>query len=631
MLVSVAELQSLRGWRRDAVVVGLLGLLITICLLLVVAAVRWQAASQRNNRTMLKHQNDELQAAHHRLEGQAAKLRATAEALRAGDMLLAERTNLLNTTLQHIAQGILMVDSAGIVVVYNQRVADMLGLPETLLASRPQFTELVKYQWDSKEFSRTDSTLREFVRTGGQNLPMLYQRERPDGTIIEVRSKPLSSGGMVRTFTDITEQKRAQAMVERAAMVDELTGLPTRLALQQHLERNSFSARSDHRAALLYLSLDRFRLLNDARGHEMGDRILLEVSRRLVAACPASAFISRVGGDEFAILHIGPDLTGDELPERLLRLLAEPHSIAGVMMSITASIGVVIVEPSSSAATALRNADIALNRAKDAGRNQISHYTPSMTAAREERFQLEQSLRAAIGSHAFRLAYQPIIEVETGDIVGYEALLRWTDPMRGEISPGTFIPLAEATGLIVPLGRLVLEWACSEAASWQTRRTVAVNLSPAQFQSGDIVETVQDVLERSGLAPERLELEVTEGMLLENTGPVLQTMRALREIGVALTLDDFGAGHAGLSYLRRFPFQKMKIDGSFVRSLGRDRESDAIVEAILLLGRRLDMRVVAESVETEEQLERLRQLRCPYVQGYLTGRPMTPELARALL
>lgn len=583
---------------------------ITIC----VALLGWRLAYGHQHRVRLERQNSGLQAAAEAVKARAASLEA--------------RINALTTTLNHVDQGILMVDGSGTLSVYNGRVAEMLGLPEEMLASRPPFTTVLQHQWETQEFRRTDTTFQDFVRAGGiLDRPQFYERERPNGIAIEVRSQPLQGGGMVRTFTDVTARKLAQSMIERAALYDELTGLPNRLSLQRILEKRSGAPPQDGATTLLYLSLDRFRLLNDARGHDTGDLILVEVAKRLKAVCAADDMVCRVGGDTFAILQASE---AESLPDRILRALDEPHVIDGVRLSITSSIGVVVAEASTPAAKLLRNADIALNRARDAGRNQVSHYTPSMTAAREERFQLEQSLRDAIGGDGFRLWYQPIVAVETGAIIGYEALLRWFDRSRGEVSPGLFIPVAEATGMIVTLGRSALEWACFEAASWSNDRTVSVNLSPAQFQGDDIVATVRDVLARSGLPPERLDLEVTEGILLENTGPVLETMTALQRIGVGLTLDDFGAGHAGLSYLRRFPFQKMKIDGSFVRSLGKDIESDAIVEAILLLGRRLNMRVVAEGVETEEQLEHLRRMHCLYVQGYLTGRPMAAELAREL-
>ena len=604
---------------------------LALCAAAVVLLVVWQVLARRNYRAVLERHRAELRAAYDLSVQQALMLETTTAALKAGEATLEERSGALDTTLQHIDQGILMIDAAGVVVVYNHRVVEMLDLPVELLAARPNFDEILKYQWGTQEFSRTSQSLQEFVRSGGiVATTQLYERERPNGMCLEVRSQPLVGGGIVRTFTDITETKRSQALIERAAMVDELTGLPTRLALERRLQVQLAPLRDDRPVNLLYLNLDRFRLLNDARGHEIGDRILVAVAERLTEFCGPDDIVCRVGGDEFAILRTDTLNADDDFPNRLRAALSDSHMVDGVEVSITASVGVVRVESDASPATLIRTADIALNRAKDAGRNQVCHYAPSMTVAREQRFQLEQSLREAVRNNAFRLAYQPIIAVESGAIVGYEALLRWTDRLRGEISPGEFIPIAEATGLIIPLGRSALEWACFEAASWSTDRTVAVNLSPAQFQRDDIVHAVRDVLARSGLAPERLELEVTEGMLLEDTGPVLQAMKELQRTGVALTLDDFGAGHAGLSYLRRFPFKKMKIDGSFVRNLGSDRESDAIVEAILLLGKRLDMRVVAEGVETEAQLEQLRRMQCPYVQGYLTGRPMPPEQARAL-
>ncbi|MDP9095349.1 MAG: diguanylate cyclase, partial [Pseudomonadota bacterium] len=468
--------------------------MITVCGAIVLA-IAWKANARRRRRATLERPGAELQAAH----GQSVRLETTRHssvaASEAGEATLEERSAALNTVLQHIDQGILMIDAGGTVVVHNQRVIDMLELPADLLASRPSFTEILKYQWGTQEFSKTTKSLQDFVRAGGiMDTPQLYERERPNGICVEVRSLPLAGGGVVRTFTDITARKQAQALVERAAMVDELTNLPTRLALVRRLERLLASRLDDRPLHLLYLNLDRFRLLNDARGHEIGDQILIAVAKRLARLSGPEDMVSRVGGDEFAVLRMdAPDAAIDVFQNRLLAALSESHVINGLEVSITASIGVVRAEPSASPATLIRNADIALNRAKDAGRNRACIYTPSMTAAREHRFQLEQSLREAVKNNAFRLAYQPIIAVASGEIVGYEALLRWTDRFRGEISPGEFIPIAESTGLIVPLGRSALEWACFEAASWPTQRTVAVNLSPAQFQGDNIVEAVRDV------------------------------------------------------------------------------------------------------------------------------------------
>jgi diguanylate cyclase (GGDEF)-like protein len=631
--VAVSEQAALAGWRRQLVAIASFTLLASAGMALMLRTVARQLRAEHEARRSLGARTAELEEARRRLEAQAKELADTAAALRGGEQLLAERSETLHTTLENIDQGIMMVDSSGTVVAYNQRVVQMLGLPNELLARRPAFREVLQFQWETGEFARTGTTLREFVRGGGMHdRPQVYERERPNGRTIEVRSLPLPGGGIVRTYTDVTERKGAEAHIRRIATEDELTGLANRVSLRERLEELGREKQPGHGVALLYLDLDRFRLINDARGHEMGDRLLVEVGRRLQAATGPEDMVARIGGDEFAVVHWFATDQGDgtALAELLLAVLAEPYMVGGLRLSITVSIGVALAEPGASAETLRRNADIAMYRAKDAGGNKARRYEPAMAAAQQEQFQLEQALREAIGREAFRMAYQPVVSLESNGVVGYETLLRWTDRVRGEVSPQLFIPVAEATGLIVPLGRWVLEQACFEAASWNNDCTIAVNLSPVQFHAGDLLEVVEECLARSGLPPHRLELEVTEGVLLEDSGAVLATMMALRAAGVAITLDDFGTGHAGLSYLRRFPFDKIKIDRSFVRNLGTDQQSEAIVEAILLLGRRLNLRVVAEGVEDETQLQRLRELRCPLVQGYLTGRPMSAEIARAL-
>ncbi len=630
--VTLSDYAALASWRRQVLAITVLTAATVMGVAIMLYTLLRQFRTQRANRDALTQRNQDLEQARSDLEHQTRQLEQTAAALRGGEALLAERSATLDTTLEYMDQGIMMVNAAGEVAAFNHRVVEMLDIPEELLARRPAFREILQFQWETGEFARTGQSLREFVLAGGiLDEPHVYQRQRPNGRWVEIRSLPLPGGGMVRTYTDITDRKEAESRIERAALFDELTALPNRLSLRRELERR-LAASEGAELALLYLNLDRFRLLNDARGHEAGDRLLMEAARRLQGAISPEDFLSRTGGDEFAVLHDAKRVgeSPAALGDRLLQVLAEPHVINGLRLQVTVSIGIALASEGASTDALLRNADIAMYRAKDAGRNRHCQHEPSMTVAQQERFQLEQSLREALGSRAFRLAYQPIVSLETNSVAGYEALLRWTDRVRGEVSPQLFIPVAEATGLIVPLGRTVLETACQEAATWPTACSVAVNLSPVQFRGGGLVETVTAALQRSGLAPERLELEVTEGVLLEDSGAVHETMVALREAGVSLTLDDFGTGHAGLSYLRRFPFNKIKIDRSFVRNLGVDRESDAIVEAILLLGRRLNLKVVAEGVEYEAQLEQLRSMRCPYVQGYLTGRPVTAEVARAL-
>ena len=328
------------------------------------------------------------------------------------------------------------------------------------------------------------------------------------------------------------------------------------------------------------------------------------------------------------------------LAARLIAAVAEPFDIDGHRLSVGLSIGIATFPDSGKDAAELgRNADIALYRAKDSGRNTFRVFDPTMDRQQQARFLLEQDLRAAVAPPGpygnFHLDFQPVFDMRStnarhGKVAGFEALLRWPHSSRGLVSPTEFVPLAEATGLILPLGRWVLEAACQEAARWPAPLRVAVNLSPLQFREDGLLQAVTAALARTGLPPERLELEVTEGLLLEDSGEVLQTMYALQDLGISISLDDFGTGHAGLSYLRRFPFDKVKIDRSFIHNLREDSQSGAIVEAILLLTRRLGLDVVAEGVETEVQLNLLRHLHCPMVQGYLTGRPMAAADARRL-
>ena len=634
VVVRMSEWNALTTWRKQAFVIAAATATVSACVLLMLFALLRQFRAERDAQAVLARRNGELEIARAALERRTAELETAAAALRTGEKLLAERSDTLNTTLEHITQGIMMVDATGRVRVYNQRVVELLDLPEALLSRSPLMTEVRQYQLDHDEFSKTDLALMDkLVRLGeGADPRQLYQRVRPNGRVIEFNTVKLAGGGLVRTYTDVTDLRRAQDQIERTALFDELTGLPNRLAMRRTLERTLAQRADGEEIGLLYINLDRFRLLNDARGHVVGDQILADVARRLQAVANEGDFVSRTGGDEFAVMHRMQAGQADALGlgHTLLRLLSESYMVDGRRVALTASIGVAVSAGRAGPDVLLRNSEIAMYRAKDAGRNQLCRYEAAMAAAQEEQFQLEQSLRESLGTAAFRLVYQPIVSLESDEITGFEALLRWTDRLRGEVSPGLFIPIAEATGLIVPLGRSVLEWACLEAASWSDRRTVAVNLSPAQFQGGALPRVVREMLAETGLPAERLELEVTEGMLLEDTGPVHETMFALRDIGVSLTLDDFGTGHAGLSYLRRFPFSKIKIDRSFIRNLGTGGESDVIVEEMLSLGRRLGLRVVAEGVELDSQLERLRVLGCSYVQGFLTGRPVSPEIARHL-
>jgi diguanylate cyclase (GGDEF)-like protein len=430
-------------------------------------------------------------------------------------------------------------------------------------------------------------------------------------------------------------RKITEERIHFVAHHDNLTQLANRLMFHQRLENTLSLARCEgQRFALLFLDLDRFKLVNDLLGHDTGDQLLMRVADRLRDNVRESDVIARMGGDEFAIIQTsgGQPLAAKALAQRLLQTMSQPFALNGRTALIGASIGIAFYpHDGENVETLLRNADIALYRAKAAGRNAYRMFSPDMAVGHNDTIGFEEELRSAIGGDQFALHYQPVCNISSLQIEGFEALLRWSHPLRGAISPDVFIPVAEASGSIVELGRWVLETACAQAAGWEPPVCLSVNLSPLQFRQPDLPMQIMTALERSGLAPDRLDLEITEGLLLDDSDHVLRTTELLQREGIGITLDDFGTAYASLSYLRRFRFDRIKIDRSFVQSIDQDDSALAIVEAILALGRRLDLTVVAEGVETQSQLDALRRLGCPLVQGYLSGRPMANEQARRLL
>ena len=413
---------------------------------------------------------------------------------------------------------------------------------------------------------------------------------------------------------------------------DDLTKLANRVVFQSRLEQAiALGRRSGHGLAVLYLDLDRFKSINDTRGHGTGDRLLAEVSARIRAAVRDLDTPARTGGDEFAIIQTMVDQPSgaEALAKRLTTAICKPYDIDGQRCVIGVSIGIALFpQHGTTAADLQRNADTALYRAKADGRRRHHFFEPGMDRRQQDKFVLEQQLRDAMELGQIELAYQPIVDAATRRVCAVEALLRWRHPERGVIAPADFIEIAETSGLIVQIGYWVLETACAEVSAWSDGVQLSVNLSPMQVRQGDLVARVSDILGRTGLAPDRLALEVTEGLLLEGTEHAQYAMTALRELGVRFSLDDFGTAHAGLSYLRAFPFDTIKIDRSFVQEACTRREAHAIVEAILVMSRGLGLKVVAEGVETEEQLRLMRDLGCQFVQGYLTGRATPAEQAR---
>lgn len=538
---------------------------------------------------------------------------------------LGEKAALLQATLDNMDQGLMMVGADGTIPVCNQRAMRMLDLPPDLMRSNPNIAAVRQHQIERGEFLKSDERFRKRVATDSFDQEQsVYERERPNGDVLEVRSMPLPGGGLVRTYTDVTLRKEAERRVQHMLRHDDLTGLPNRMQLRENLcQRLAEVKRQGGPVALFCLDLDQFKIINDTFGHPAGDALLQQVGARMRGTLRGEDTLARLGGDEFAILQVGveqPNCAG-ALAHRLVETVGRPFALDGREIAIGISIGIALspgdgLDPDE----LLKQADLALYRAKDEGRNTFRFYEAAMDEAVQARQQLELDLRGAIARREFELHYQPVLNVALGEINGFEALLRWRHPTRGLVSPVEFIPVAEATGLIVPVGDWALRNACAEAAGWPRGIKVAVNVSAVQFRQG-LVPSVTSALSESGLSPDRLEIEITESVLMNDSETVVRTLHQLRTLGVRIALDDFGTGYSALSYLRRFPFDKIKIDRSFIQDIDNPNTA-AIVRAIVGLGERLGAAITAEGVETHEQFERVRAEGCTEVQGYLVSRPM---------
>jgi diguanylate cyclase (GGDEF)-like protein len=452
----------------------------------------------------------------------------------------------------------------------------------------------------------------------------MQMQELNDGRVVAISHEPMEDGGWVATYEDVTERRRAEARISFMARHDALTNLPNRVLFRECLDQALSRFGRGNGFALLIIDLDHFKNVNDTLGHPIGDRLLLAVAERLQACVRETDTVARVGGDEFAVVQTGVARPDDaaELAGRIVRVLGEPFELDEHQLLIGASLGIAVAgTDGTSADTLMKNADLALYRAKLDGRGAFRCFEPEMDARLRERRALELDLRRAVTDNEFELYFQPLIDLRTDRLAGFEALIRWRHPSRGMVSPSEFIPIAEETGLIVQIGEWVVRHACMEANAWPDPLKVAVNLSPVQFKSPRLVTSVSEALDASGLPATRLELEITESVLLAENDASLATLRRLRNLGAHICMDDFGTGYSSLSYLRSFPFDKIKIDQSFVRDLDTEQDTRAIVRAIISLAKSLGMRVLAEGVETTEQLERLRVEGCNEVQGYLFSTP----------
>ncbi|MGO4714600.1 putative bifunctional diguanylate cyclase/phosphodiesterase [Bradyrhizobium sp. 2TAF24] len=539
--------------------------------------------------------------------------------------MLRRQEVLLHTALQNMSQGLCMLDADGRVSLYNERYARLTGVPGLPLKGL-LLLDLFRMRRAAGDFAGDPEEffhrIMADMRAGTSSIKIM---EHASGRVVRIVEQPMPGGGWVATLEDITEARRAQAQLAFMAHHDALTGLANRVRYREALEQAVANLGNGGEVAILCLDLDRFKEINDSLGHHIGDELLKQVGERLAACVGATALAARLGGDEFAIV-----LTGDTpmagaaaaLARQIIEGISAPFEIGGHHLAIGISIGITVAPADGDdPEQLLRNADLALYRTKNDGRGTFTFFEPGMDARAQARRLLEMELKTALSQGEFDVYYQPIVGFETGQIVGFEALVRWIHPLRGVIPPGQFIPVAEETGLIRSIGDIVLRKACREAAGWSQQVCVAVNLSPIQFKNTDLVETVVAALEEASLPPERLELEITESLLLNDSEATFATLRRLRELGVRISIDDFGTGYSCLSYLRRFPFDKIKIDRSFVQDIGEREDSMAIVRAVTGLGRSLGITTTAEGVETCTQLNLLRAEGCTEVQGYLFSPP----------
>jgi diguanylate cyclase (GGDEF)-like protein len=476
---------------------------------------------------------------------------------------------------------------------------------------------------------------------GGEEMAArTWKHIRADGSLIDlaIYARDLSYAdepAVLLALMDITERKQAERRLAFMAQHDGLTGLPNRTMLRQRLDKVLAQARRNGgKVGVVVVGLDHFKAINDSLGHPLGDRLLRAVGQRISSLLRDNNTVARLNSDEFAIVQnsvVRPDDSA-LLARRLLDALSQPFMFDAQSVITGASIGIAVAPgDGDDAEQLLKNAGLALSRAKREQRGTFHFFEPEMDARAQARRRTEISLRSAIEADVLRPYYQPLVDLSTGRITGVEALARWPDPQHGLIAPSEFIAVAEETGLINPLGVQILRRACRDAASWPDHISVAVNLSPLQFRVGNLLSVVTDALRQSSLPASRLELEITETLLLDRSEAVLATLHALRALGIRISMDDFGTGYSSLSYLRSFPFDKIKIDQSFVRNLSGHRENQAIVRAIISLGVSLGMTIIAEGVETADELRRLRDEGCHQAQGYLFSPARPQEEIVALL
>jgi len=545
-------------------------------------------------------------------------------------------TNLrLDTALDNMSQGLCLFDFEGRLTVVNARYSEIFQLPPGRVRLGLSILELIaiRVEHGNHPGASVESLVLAKMAAVERRIPTRVNMQIAGDRVLSVSMRPAPNGGWAATYEDVTERRIAEEKVVFMARHDALTRLPNRTLFIERMQQAFAGMEQGRGFAVLCLDLDRFKEVNDTLGHAMGDVLLRTVSERLQSCVRSTDTVSRVGGDEFTIIQIAPQSAEeiDALARRITEVVGQPYDLEGRRATIGVSIGIAVAQADGTTADVLlRNADMALYRAKADGRGTWRFFEPEMDTSIRARRALGNDLRDALARGEFKLLFQPVYDLKRERVGSFEALLRWQHPVRGVVPPLEFIPIAEELGFIVPLGEWVLHQACLEAARWPDHVSVAVNVSPVQFKTGNLIQTVTDALQSTGLPARRLSLEITETVLLSCSRATLDAMQALRDMGVRISLDDFGTGYSSLSYLGSFPIDQIKIDQSFVRNLQQTNTS-AVVRAIIGLAASLSMRVVAEGVETVEQVRWLQDERCDDVQGFLLAHPLAPsELLAAM-
>jgi diguanylate cyclase (GGDEF)-like protein len=561
---------------------------------------------------------EEIDATSRNLEQLVAK---RASELRAREADLHAQNVRFDIAINNMTQGLLLYDSSGRLIVCNRRYMEMYGLSPSVVKPGLSFRDLIAYRKETGSFKGdVDVFCSSVLRNVAMGKVTQNTVETADGRSILIVNKPLADGGWVVTQEDVTERRRAEERITHLAHYDVLTDLPNRALFHEQLKRELLRIAPDEQLAVLYIDIDEFKSVNDSLGHMVGDELLKSVAVSLGRCIGGADFVARLGGDEFAIVQTGIKSPGDaaDLVARVFDSIRAPYACHGHQVTTDASIGIALApQHGTDLDQIVKNADLAMYAAKSAGRRTHRFFEPVMDAQVQARRILEINLRQAMSDDALEVYYQPCISLQDNRITGCEALVRWRHPERGMVPPSEFIPIAEETGLINQLGEWVLATACAEAMTWPDEVNLAVNVSPVQFKSGTLALKIVAALAASGLPANRLELEITEAVLIRDDEAALAVLHQLRAIGVRIALDDFGTGYSSLSYLQRFPFDKIKIDRCFVNDIAEPGGSSCIVRAVVNIAAERHMTTTAEGVETQQQQELLRALGCTEMQGYL--------------